>query len=171
MIRRRSNFRLFFFAVALGLALAAALLPLADGHVAQAQPTRVQMVYSLFEVDPLEFEEDVGTVRVGILAETNETGAPTGNYFVAFSAKFGTAGSEIECVPPDDYKPISDKLQFRSADFEAFTNDDGETRYRQSLYRDVWIFDDRVLEETESFRLILERTPGDPTIRYSPSTS
>ena len=38
-------------------------------------------------------------------------------------------------VPPDDYKPISDfRLRFLSADFEAFTNDDGETRYRQSLY-------------------------------------
>ena len=141
------------------LALAAALFPQADGHVAQAQsttPTQVQMVYSLFEVDPLEFEEDVGTVRVGILAETNETGAPTTASHVTLSAKFGTAGSEAECLPPDDYRPISEVLLFRSTDFEAFTNDDGETRYRQSLYRDVWIFDDRVLEEDESFQLTLE---------------
>ena len=142
------------------LALAAALFPLADGHVAQAQSTRVQMVYSLFEVDPLEFEEDVGTVRVGILAETNETGAPTGGYPVDFSAKHGTAISDRECVPPGDYKPISDLLIFLSADFEAFTNDDGETRYRQIFYRDVWIFDDRVLEETESFLIKLEHSAG-----------
>ena len=141
------------------LALAAALFPQADGHVAQAQsttPTQVQMVYSLFEVDPLEFEEDVGTVRVGILAETNETGAPTTASNVTLNAKFDTAGSEAECLPPDDYRPISEVLLFRSTDFEAFTNDDGETRYRQSLYRDVWIFDDRVLEEDESFQLTLE---------------
>ena len=80
---------------------------------------------------------------------------------MAFSARHGTARSDSECLPPGDYKPLSEPLLFLSADFEAFTNDDGETRYRQSLYRDVWIFDDRVLEETESFRLILEQSTGD----------
>ena len=96
----------------------------------------------------------------GILAETNETGAPTGGYPVDFFARHGTARSDRECVPPGDYKLISETLIFLSADFEAFTNDDGETRYRQIFYRDVWIFDDRVLEETQSFRFILEQSTG-----------
>ena len=138
------------------LALAAALFPLADGHVAQAQSTRVQMVYSWIEVDPLEFEEDVGTVRVGILAETNETGAPTGRYGVTLGTNSDTAHSFHDCVGLKDYRPKSEVLQFPLADFEAFTNDDGETRYRQTLYSDVWIYDDRVLEEAESFQLNLK---------------
>ena len=61
---RRKGFGLVFLAVALVLGLAAPLLP-ADEHVAQAQ-TDPGLIVSLIEVDPLQFDEDVGTVRVGV---------------------------------------------------------------------------------------------------------
>lgn len=79
MIHRHTQFGTLFLVVA--VVLSAALLLQADAHVAQAQSTTrshpAEYVYSLIEVDPLEFDEDVGTVRFGIQAVTIGAAAPT----------------------------------------------------------------------------------------------
>ena len=158
-IHRRSRFGLFFFVAAVVLGLAAALLLQADGRVAHAQQS-ARVNFSLIEVDPLTFEEHAGTVRFGVQAETIGADAPTIVEVARVETRSDTARPSGECEEGRDYGPLSDEVSFAPADFEAFVNDEGETRYRQIQYLDVLIWDDRTLEEDESFKIVVSREPA-----------
>ncbi len=120
-----------------------------------------QVVFSLFEEDPIVFEEGVGTVRVGILAETNEAGEPTDLGPSAYGADlFSKASRRVGCQTGQGYIDVIEQYRVPSKDFVAFVNDDGETRYRHILYHDVQIIDDQVEDSNETFRLVLEHAGG-----------
>ena len=116
------------------------------------------MVFSLPE--PQEVAENAGTLTIGATAMTAEDGIPNQSYYVLFDAERGTAG------PPDDYVAISEILGFPSDEFEEFVDDQGQSRYRQTVYFDVGIVDDFRAEQTESFNLYLSDFIG-----YSNSTN
>ena len=124
-----------------------------------------QMDFALLEVEPVE--EDVGTVRIGVVAVTSEAGIPNLNSSLLIRSNRGTAKSGDFCWPLSDYRPVSLDPDFLWQHFDEFVNDDGETRYRQTMYFDVSIIDDKVPEETESFTLRLGRAPGNPKWIFS----
>ena len=99
-----------------------------------------QMEYSLVDAGPVD--EDAGTVQVEVVAVTNEDGVPSIDYAVAVQSEDVTANSG------GDYEEVDETLVFAVADFAAFTDGDGETRYRQSVYFDVVIVDNSVTMKT-----------------------
>ena len=111
-----------------------------------------QMDYSLVEAEPVD--EDAGTVQVEVVAVTNEDGAPSIDYAVAVQSEDVTARS------PGDYEEVDETLVFAVADFAAFTDGAGETRYRQSVYFDLVIVDNFYDEDAETFLLKLSESPG-----------
>ena len=111
-----------------------------------------QMEYSLVDAGP--FDEDAGTVQVGVVAVTNEDGVPSIDYAVAVQSEDVTATSG------GDYEEVDETLVFAVADFAAFTDGAGETRYRQSVYFDVVIVDNSYDEDAETFLLKLMESPG-----------
>ena len=111
-----------------------------------------QMEYSLVDAGP--FDEDAGTVRVEVVAVTNEDGVPSIDYAVAVQSEDVTARS------PGDYEEVDETLVFAVADFAAFTDGAGETRYRQSVYFDLVIVDNIYDEDAETFLLKLLESPG-----------
>ena len=110
------------------------------------------MRYSLQEVGPVN--EDAGTVRVTVLAVTNEAGVPRINYPVRVVSKEDTASAG------SDYAEVDETLWFAVDDFEEFENNSGQTRYRQTAYLDIGILEDISAEGTESFELILNSLPN-----------
>ncbi len=110
------------------------------------------MRYSLSEVAPVE--EDAGTVRVGIQGVTNEDGVPSIDYRVTLAALEDTAEAD------SDYEGVKEVLNFAVDDFVEFVNDNGKTRYRQTVYFDFVIHDDISAEEEESFRIRLWSAKG-----------
>ena len=108
--------------------------------------------YSLVKVEPVE--EDAGTVRIWFVAVTNEAG--TLNVLRIASLKSVAHTAE----PPADYSPLSSQFLLFQHEFDRFVNGDGETRYRQAVYVDISIVDDKVPEETEYFQVVLEGGPG-----------
>ncbi len=139
--------------------LAVALLLPADGHVAQAQ-SNPRLEFSLIEDDPLVFQEDVGTVRFGIRAETIEAGTPTSTERVRMVTTTGTALPYDSCALARDYHPVSEEPSFSPGAYGTFVNGQGETRYSQTQYFEVSIWDDRILEEDESFTIEIDLSPG-----------
>ena len=111
-----------------------------------------QMDVALVEIQPVD--EDVGTVRVEVVATTTESGVPSDDYAVRVRSSDDTAGS------PGDYQAVDETLEFGASDFVAFVNDDGDTRYRQSVYFDVAINDNSLDEDEETFLLSLQEIPG-----------
>ena len=93
-------------------------------------------------MDAGPFDEDAGTVQVEVVAVTNEDGVPSIDYAVAVQSEDVTANSG------GDYEEVDETLVFAVADFAAFTDGAGETRYRQSVYFDVVIVDNSVTMKT-----------------------
>ena len=58
------------------------------------------------------------------------------------------------------YGEFYEQILFNAEDFEAFVDINGATRYRQTVYFDVGIIDDKVPEETESFIIGIEAYEG-----------
>ena len=110
------------------------------------------MYYELVTLEPVE--EDVGSVRIGVVAVTIEAGVPTQVYSVSLQAVRDTADSPI------DYGVFHKFSVFAPEGFEEFVDGEGETRYRQTAYVDLVIVDDEVQEETESFAVQLWYVPG-----------
>ena len=110
------------------------------------------MDYELVTLEPVE--EDAGSVRIGVVAVTTETGVPTQVYSVSLVAARDTADSPI------DYGVFHKVYEFEPDGFEEFVDGEGETRYRQTEYADLVIVDDEVQEETESFAVQLWYVPG-----------
>ena len=110
------------------------------------------MRYSLTEVE--QVDEGAGTVRVAIQAVTNEDGVPSIDYRVTLAALEDTAEAD------SDYEGVKEVLNFAVGDFQVFVNDNGETRYRQTVYFDFVIHDDISAEEEESFRIRLWSAKG-----------
>ena len=118
-----------------------------------------QMDIALVEVQPVD--EDVGTVTVEVVATTTEAGVPSDDYSLRVRSSDDSAGS------PGDYQAVDETLEFAATDFSAFVNADGDTRYRQSVYFDVAINDNRYDEDAETFLLSLEEIPGYEWSGYS----
>ena len=118
-----------------------------------------QMDIALVEVQPLD--EDVGTVTVEVVAVTTEPGVPSDDYSLRVQSSDDTARS------PGDYEAVDETLEIVATDFSAFVNADGDTRYRQSVYFDVAINDNRYDEDAETFLLSLEEIPGYEWSGYS----
>ena len=115
-------------------------------------PVEMPVAYSLVEVAPVG--EDAGAVRVEVVAETNEDGAPSIDYAVRVESENGTARS------PGDYEAVDETLVFPVGDFAAFEDDAGETRYRQTVTFDVVIHDNIYDEDAETFLLKLSESTG-----------
>ena len=112
-------------------------------------------------VVPATVAEDAGTVRIGVMHVTKGPGVPGRSYGWTLFTEPGTADSGFDCEPGDDYRPLSEDSRNRAVNFEAFVNGDGETRYRNTEYRDLAIFDDNTPEDTEYFKIRLARGPGE----------
>ena len=110
------------------------------------------MRYSLQGVEPVN--EDAGTVRVAVMAETNEDGALRIDYKTRVESREDTA------LAGSDYAAVNETLVFAKDDFEEFVNDRGQTRYRQTMHFDVSILDDPTPESKESFGLVLIQVQG-----------
>ena len=124
----------------------------ADGVTVTITDDDPQMEYSLVDAGPLG--EDAGTVQVEVVAVTNEDGVPSIGYAVAVQSE------DVTTTAGGDYEAVDETLVFAVADFAAFTDGDGETRYRQSVYFDVVIVDDRFDEDAETLLLKLMENPG-----------
>ena len=124
----------------------------ADGVTVTITDDDPQMEYSLVDTGPLG--EDAGTVQVEVVAVTNEDGVPSIGYAVAVQSE------DVTTTAGGDYEAVDETLVFAVADFAAFTDGDGETRYRQSVYFDVVIVDDRFDEDAETLLLKLMESPG-----------
>ena len=116
-----------------------------------------QIEVALVQVLPVD--EDVGTVTVEVVATTTEAGVPSIDYATRVQSEDVTARS-VGWPFQKDYWPVDETLVFAAADFSAFVNEDGDSRYRQSVYFDVAINDNSLDEDEETFLLSLQEIPG-----------
>ena len=112
----------------------------------------VQMEYSLVEAGP--FEEDAGTVQVEVVAVTNEAGVPNTEYAV------GVRSEDVTARADGDYRAVDKTLEFPVEEFEAFSDQNGDARYRQTVSFDVVIVDNFYDEDAETFLLKLSDSTG-----------
>ena len=107
----------------------------------------VTVVFGLTEVQPLE--EDAGTARVEILGTTLEEGAPTTDFAASFQAYGSASHLGTAATAGIDFVEVDEQIDFPRTGFTEFVNDDGKTRYRQTVTFDVEILNDVIAEGTE----------------------
>ena len=113
----------------------------------------VQASFSLGEVQPVA--EDAGTVRVEVVGVTFEEGAPTTDFAVRLQSYELGSHRRVPATAGSDFVGVDEQIDFPKDGFTEFVNDDGETRYRQTVTFDVEILNDGIAEDTETFGLQL----------------
>ena len=93
-------------------------------------------------------------MQVEVVAVTNEDGVPDIDYAVGVRSQNVTARS------PGDYKAVDETLDFPVDEFEAFLDQNGDTRYRQTVSFNVVIVDNFYDEDAETFLLKLSASTG-----------
>ena len=79
---------------------------------------------------------------------------------LTFSEQNWDQPQTVTVTADHDDDAVDETLVFAVADFAAFTDGAGETRYRQSVYFDVVIVDNSYDEDAETFLLKLMESPG-----------
>ena len=115
----------------------------------------VRVIFVMREVQPVA--EDAGTVRVEVVGETFGEGAPTTDFAVNLQA-YELLPSNFRPAPAttgSDFVKVDEQIDFPRDGFTEFMNDNGETRYRQTVTFDVEILNGGITEGAEIFRLEL----------------
>ena len=132
-------------------------LTIVDNDEALAVEVEVEVLHNNLAVTALP--ENAGTATIRVTATTDVNRAPAEAINFSIYSRSGTAVGSPSGVSSGDYTVFSQPLTYAAAEFSQVQ---GEQHYAATKTLTLTINDDALVEEDETFTLVIQRAPDTP---------